>query len=329
MKMIRTFHPVGHGAFYTERFYDDNDDNIANVVFDCGCFEPGKNPVCKNRIRAIVDKTFSENCVIDALFVSHFHIDHINGIQHLMNRCDVKKIYIPYLPKWAIIESYLFNCIAEDDVRCGANELIEAVYNNRFDAPCELIEGAACVKILCASNWCYKMFTPKTAKRTDFLSKIKQKMPGVIVNNTIDFNKLKEIIKRQGIEFCRDIYAEIYNCNHNSYSLTLFSGSCLRPVSHNCLYMGDYKAKGKLTELKNFYQEEFLQIGILQVPHHGSEHNLNDALYREGMECIISSGTHDYYKHPDPKTVMAISNSGAICHIITEISQRKDYTIVV
>lgn len=329
MKMIRTFHPVGHGAFYTERFYDDDDNNIANVVFDCGCFEPGKKQTCETRIKAAVDNAFPENCDIDALFVSHFHVDHINGIQHLIGRYNVKKIYIPYLPDWVIIESYLFNCIAEDDVRCGANELIEAVYNNRFDAPYELIEGAACVKILCASNWCYKMFTPKTAKRTDFLSKIKQKMPGVIVNNTIDFNKLKEIIKRQGIEFCRDIYAKIYNCNHNSYSLTLFSGSCLRPVSHNCLYMGDYKAKGKLTELKQFYFAEFSSIGVLQIPHHGSEHNLNHSLYRKGMECIISSGEYDFYNHPDLKTIKAILNSGAICHKITEVSQSKDYTIIV
>ena len=36
MKLIRTFHPVGHGAFYTERFYDENVNNIANVVYDCG-----------------------------------------------------------------------------------------------------------------------------------------------------------------------------------------------------------------------------------------------------------------------------------------------------
>ena len=36
MKLIRTFHPVGHGAFYTERFYDENGNNIANVVYDCG-----------------------------------------------------------------------------------------------------------------------------------------------------------------------------------------------------------------------------------------------------------------------------------------------------
>ena len=39
MRLERTFHPVGHGAFYTERFYDDDGQNIANVVFDCGCYE--------------------------------------------------------------------------------------------------------------------------------------------------------------------------------------------------------------------------------------------------------------------------------------------------
>ena len=327
MKMIRTFHPVGHGAFYTERFYDDNDDNIANVVFDCGCFEPGKKQTCETRIKAAVDNAFPENCDIDALFVSHFHIDHINGIQHLMNRCDVKKIYIPYLPKWAIIESYLFNCIAENNAQCDVNGLIEAIYNN--DVHCEIITDTACVNILYNHNWSYKAFTPTTAKRVDLTSKIKQKMPGVIVSNLIDFNKLKETIKQKGVEFCRQIYTEIYNDNHNSYSLTLFSGSYLRPVSHNCLYMGDYKAKGKLTELKQFYFAEFSSIGVLQVPHHGSEHNLNHSLYRKGMECIISAGEYDFYNHPDLKTIKAILNIGAICHKITEVSQSKDYTIIV
>ena len=325
--MIRTFHPVGHGAFYTERFYDDNDDNIANVVFDCGCFEPGKKRTCETRIKAAVDNAFPENCDIDALFVSHFHIDHINGIQHLMNRCDVKKIYIPYLPEWAIIESYLFNCIAENNAQCDVNGLIEAIYNN--DVHCEIITDTSCVYILCNHNWCYKAFTPTTAKRVDLTSKIKQKMPGVIVSDLIDFNKLKETIKQKGVEFCRQIYTEIYNDNHNSYSLTLFSGSYLRPVSHNCLYMGDYKAKGKLTELKQFYFAEFSSIGVLQIPHHGSEHNLNHSLYRKGMECIISSGEYDFYNHPDLKTIKAILNSGAICHKITEVSQSKDYTIIV
>ena len=31
----RTFHPVGQGAFFTEQFYDDNQDTLLyNVVYD-------------------------------------------------------------------------------------------------------------------------------------------------------------------------------------------------------------------------------------------------------------------------------------------------------
>lgn len=37
MKLIRTFHPVGRGAFYTDCFYE-NDMSVANVVYDCGGF---------------------------------------------------------------------------------------------------------------------------------------------------------------------------------------------------------------------------------------------------------------------------------------------------
>ena len=46
MKLIRTFHAVGHGAFYTERFYE-KEINIANIVFDCGCYEGPKS--CNSR----------------------------------------------------------------------------------------------------------------------------------------------------------------------------------------------------------------------------------------------------------------------------------------
>lgn len=37
--MERIFHPIGHGAFYTERFYEDgNDDPLFTAVYDCGSF---------------------------------------------------------------------------------------------------------------------------------------------------------------------------------------------------------------------------------------------------------------------------------------------------
>ena len=39
--MERIFHPMGHGAFYTERFYErDNDEPSLSVVYDCGSKTP-------------------------------------------------------------------------------------------------------------------------------------------------------------------------------------------------------------------------------------------------------------------------------------------------
>lgn len=37
MKVISTFHPVGQGAFYSERFYEEGKPEAKhNIVFDCG-----------------------------------------------------------------------------------------------------------------------------------------------------------------------------------------------------------------------------------------------------------------------------------------------------
>ena len=33
----RVFHPVGQGAFFTEQFYDDDQNTLLyNIVYDCG-----------------------------------------------------------------------------------------------------------------------------------------------------------------------------------------------------------------------------------------------------------------------------------------------------
>jgi len=37
MKVVRTFHPVGQGAFYSERFHENKEQNVThNMVYDCG-----------------------------------------------------------------------------------------------------------------------------------------------------------------------------------------------------------------------------------------------------------------------------------------------------
>ena len=67
--MIRTFHPVGQGAFYSERHSN------FNIVYDCGTTSP-------RRARRVVEKAFKDE-VVDILFISHFDSDHISSIPDL------------------------------------------------------------------------------------------------------------------------------------------------------------------------------------------------------------------------------------------------------
>lgn len=89
MKMIRSFNPVGQGAFYTEQFLIG--DKIYNFVFDCGS-STGKDVLKKE-----IDLNFKQNEEIEAVFISHCHDDHINGLDTLLKKCKVKKLFLPLI----------------------------------------------------------------------------------------------------------------------------------------------------------------------------------------------------------------------------------------
>lgn len=83
--MIRSILPVGQGAFYLERFTD-----IATIIYDCGS-------TSKKTIEQTLDQYLEKDETISALFISHLHDDHINGLPYLLQHCDVERIYLPYL----------------------------------------------------------------------------------------------------------------------------------------------------------------------------------------------------------------------------------------
>lgn len=89
MLLQRTFHPVGQGAFYTERHKISNGKDFT-IVYDCGSFQLTN---LKNRIKS----AFQKGEEIDILFISHFHVDHINGIKELKERCKIKRVILPLL----------------------------------------------------------------------------------------------------------------------------------------------------------------------------------------------------------------------------------------
>jgi len=85
----RIFHPIGQGAFYSERH-----ENF-NIVYDCGT-------EWKNRSNKTITKTikqsFSEDDSIDILFISHFDYDHISKIKVLKEHVkEIKKVIMPLL----------------------------------------------------------------------------------------------------------------------------------------------------------------------------------------------------------------------------------------
>lgn len=90
MRMLRTFHPIGQGGFYSERFIFQGEDNI-NIIYDCGSATDVKN------VKQQIVATFKKGEVIHALFISHFHADHINGIEFLLDYCHVEKIFFPLI----------------------------------------------------------------------------------------------------------------------------------------------------------------------------------------------------------------------------------------
>ena len=93
-KIIRTFHPVGQGAFYSERFFVNGQSNARfNVVYDCGA---GYGYVTK--AQKVVSQSFNTDDDIDYLFLSHLDYDHISLVRFLkQNVRRVKNIVMPFM----------------------------------------------------------------------------------------------------------------------------------------------------------------------------------------------------------------------------------------
>lgn len=87
----RFFHPVGQGAFYSERHLYPN----INTVYDCGTRSGTRN---KKGVAGVVRQSFREDDIVHILFISHFDFDHISLIETLKGSVNkIERVVIPLL----------------------------------------------------------------------------------------------------------------------------------------------------------------------------------------------------------------------------------------
>ena len=240
MELTRIIHPVGQGGFYSETFKYDSEE--INVIYDCG----GN---CKSSIESYIENYYPGklNKIIDAVFISHLHDDHINGLEFLLKNYHVKHLFLPQLTDDEKIELLLYSIINTGNVSDVIRQLLFGDMNNDTSIISVLhdegdghVNGETNEMDLNLSNginkknipsgtkigiwdgWLFIPYNPPVSKnQNDFYNYLKQEL-----HITDDFTpeKIPEIVKKNGLNKIKKVYEGYFKDDHNAYSMTLFSG---------------------------------------------------------------------------------------------------------
>ena len=91
---MRNFYDVGDALFIVETVDDKY------FVYDCGA---ESNSIAKDKIRFAFPH---EKQTIEAVFISHYDTDHINGIHFLLNHCQIRLLILPLYTEFAMFLLY-------------------------------------------------------------------------------------------------------------------------------------------------------------------------------------------------------------------------------
>lgn len=101
--LFRNFIPIGQGAFYLEQFFISG--KTINVIYDCG------SDTDISILKKEINSNLRKEDEIFLLFISHFHSDHITGLEYLLKNYKIKNIIAPYTSKKdKYLESLIYLC---------------------------------------------------------------------------------------------------------------------------------------------------------------------------------------------------------------------------
>jgi len=96
VKFTETFYNVGQGLFYSGLI--KNYKQQLSFVYDCGSKSPNRGKILEDAIEEFSESFGDSTKKIDLLVISHFHADHVNGLEKLLDMAEVNTVVIPYFP---------------------------------------------------------------------------------------------------------------------------------------------------------------------------------------------------------------------------------------
>lgn len=309
--MERLFVNVKTALFIVEHISD------IYIVYDCGCASKRSTDYIDNAI----DKVFPTGCTIEAVFISHYDSDHINGIHHLLNHCKIKRLILPMIPNAVLLyllsnqsynkeeeefilapEKYIQRKDLHTEILYVRNDNEENELNsapisfdgltNRFSSR-ELPSG---IKITVNDfHWAFIPYNIRILSKTeetefmDLLAKsISVPLDELKKTNIEDVWGKHDLDIKSAVNKC---VGGLNNKAFNGTSMTLYSGPWIKErVRGNIgsLYLGDYDAKAHYDKLEIAYKEVMDLVGIVQIPHHGSLSYFDDRLIKLNRLAVIS-----------------------------------------
>lgn len=369
--------PVGQGAFYLETLYKDGQQY--KIVYDCG------SATDINILTTQIQANFNRGEVIHAVFISHLDDDHVNGLEFLLNYCDVKHLFFPLItsetkelhefrnlinPQSSFVNQFIYS----NGQDIGGGELQLHPISEESNSEELISETSMAIFGTNISDWIYLPHNFRNdLKHKQLLSELAnidlQLTNSIFDDDDVDFDKLKQLWKSgsdNDKELIKSAYRKVPG-KLNANSMTLYSGmkssyylnyGCddyccdkrffgfyrrfyrrgawngfIYLKKNGCLYTGDYEAgefdkgsktfktrKQKWESFVAIYQQYFKNVGLVQIPHHGSNYNYTDG-FRTQIACatyFLSAGDKNNHGHPNKEVIVDLISNGSLLNIVTE-----------
>ena len=224
MRMIvnRVLHPVGHGAFFTEQFYDyHTGENVMNVVYDCGV--RSNQPLLEQEIDCAFAR--SNRPHVDFLFISHLDKDHVSGIYEVLRLAGISRVlYVPLSGG----ERINGNDLSPIDME-GAFEDIDGDEVSVNELKGKLIKPTE--KFIFRQIWEYIPFNLHDSTSVDFFDRV-AKHPDL---NIQDLDDVKRIFENSCSPNVKNKTPEQIDANKKLKALKSIYNSIGTPVGHDTL----------------------------------------------------------------------------------------------